>query len=345
MRDISNRRIIEERTEKNTSIFDLLENHSGIAIVKVDAKLHAEYVSPSMYKVLGYPPEYFIGNSVMDVVHEEDRPGLEELISRKIEERATILENEYRVRTKSNRVLWVETKAHLFYDNRGEFDGAVYIQSDISGRKQQEHQLEAALREKELLMKELNHRVKNNLAMVSSLIGLKELETGEDLSDLKNRIGIIKLIHEKLHHHNDVERIEIKAYFQELLEAVFASISGRKVEIINTCEEVPVLIKTAAPLGFLVNEIATNAVKHGFTYEKEPRFTVELKWSPEEEQYTLTLANNGNPFPEEAGFDHPQTIGLQLASTLVSQLNGTIEVRKSPQPVFTIRIPQEEITK
>jgi hypothetical protein len=77
------------------------------------------------------------------------------------------LESEYRVNTWQGAVLWVETKARLFYDNQGNFDGAVYIQSDITDRKQQEQQLKEALTEKDFLMKELNHRVKNNLAMVS----------------------------------------------------------------------------------------------------------------------------------------------------------------------------------
>jgi len=196
-----------------------------------------------------------------------------------------------------------------------------------------------AIEEKEFLMKELNHRVKNNLAMVSSLINLKESETESDFSDLKSRIDVIKLVHEKLYQHNDIEHIEVKEYFQELLEAMFYSTSRWTVKIINNVEDISIPTKTAIPLGLVVNEIATNAVKYGFTDYKEARFSIDMRKDTGRKYYTLTLSNTGNPFPEEIGLENPETMGLQLISTLVAQLNGTVKLKKKPIPVFTIRFP------
>ncbi len=274
MNDITNLKILEGRSEKNQSLFELLENHNRIAIVKINAELEAEYVSPSMLKVLGYSPEYFIGNSVLSVVHEDDRPSIENDIMETIRNKIAIWENEYRVLTKNGTVLWVETRAHLFYNETGGFDGAVYVQSDISDRKLQEQQLKAALKEKEYLMKELNHRVKNNLAMVSSLINLKETEISVDLSDLKHRINVIILVHDKLHKQNEVNKIEAREYFQELLSSVFFSTSNRTVDICNTIGCVRIPTKTVIPLGMIVNEIATNAIKHGFTADEDACFSI-----------------------------------------------------------------------
>jgi two-component sensor histidine kinase len=188
-------------------------------------------------------------------------------------------------------------------------------------------------------MRELNHRVKNNLAMVSSLISLKDSETDEDLSDLKHRIDVIKLVHEKLHQQNNVEHINVKVYFQELLESIFSSTSECDVDLINNVEEVSLPAKTTIPLGLIVNEIATNAIKYGFTPDKEARFTMKMTKDSTNKQYILTLSNTGNPFPEDIGLENPETMGLQLVSTLVDQIDGTIELQKKPNPVFTIRFP------
>ncbi|MDZ7793231.1 MAG: PAS domain S-box protein [Spirochaetia bacterium] len=236
------------------------------------------------------------------------------------------------------RRIWVQTSAQAVLDKGRVVKVQGHIM-DITDRKQAEDKLRDALKEKEFLMRELNHRVKNNLAMVSSLINLKDSETESDLSDLKHRIDVIKLVHEKLHQHNDVEHIEVKEYFQELLESIFYSTSRWTVQITNTIEDVSIPTKTAIPLGLVVNEIATNAVKYGFTEYEEAQFSVDMRKDTDSKHYTLTLSNTGNPFPEEIELENPETMGLQLVSTLVAQLNGTIELQKTPNPVFTIRFP------
>jgi len=218
----------------------------------------------------------------------------------------------------------------------------VHQYSIILHKYQLENQLRSSLEEKDYLMKELNHRVKNNLAMVSSLVSLKEIETKSNLTDLKNRIEVIKSVHEKLYQQKNIEQIEVKEYFQELLESLFYSTSELAVEVVNNIEEASISTKTAIPLGLVVNEIATNAIKYGFTTSKKARFTIEMTKDSIKNQYILTLSNTGNPFPEEMGLENPETMGLQLISSLVQQINGTIELRKKPNTVFTLRFPVED---
>jgi len=208
--------------------------------------------------------------------------------------------------------------------------------------KKRTEELEKSVKEKDFLMKELNHRVKNNLTMVSSLISLKDLETDEDLSGLKHRIDVIKLVHEKLHRQNDVERIEVKEYFQELLESIFFSTSKGDIDLENSIADVSVPTKTAVPLGLVVNEIATNAIKYGFTSDEKPRFTLKLEKRPEIKYYILTISNTGNPFPDNIDIENSNTLGLRLISSLVKQLDGTITLEKRPSPVFTIQFPLED---
>ena len=97
--------------------------------------------------------------------------------------------------------------------------------------------------------------------------------------------------------------------------------------------------RTAIPLGFIVNEIATNAVKHGFTDNEEPRFKIDLTTDKADNCTVVTLANTGKPFPEDIDLDNPETLGLQLITALVDQLHGTLELQRKPHPVFTITFP------
>jgi two-component sensor histidine kinase len=95
-------------------------------------------------------------------------------------------------------------------------------------------------------------------------------------------------------------------------------------------------------LGLIVNEIATNTIKHGIKAEGDTTFTIELTENKMEDQYILTLSNTGKPFPKDINLDNPETLGLRLISTLVEQIGGTIEMQREPHPVFTIRFPIEE---
>ena len=196
-------------------------------------------------------------------------------------------------------------------------------------------------KEKDFLMKELNHRVKNSLNMVSSLVELKDSQSGTDLSDIRHQIKTISLIHEKLYQTESVTEINLKSYIAGLLSSI-VSFSARRVRIEQDIDEISIPTKQAMSLGLIINEIATNAIKHGFTDTQEPILSVKIEEDRKDNQYQITLSNTGNPFPEEIGLDNPQTLGLQLVSLLTAQLGGAIELQRAPHPVFTIRFPKGE---
>jgi PAS domain S-box-containing protein len=216
--------------------------------------------------------------------------------------------------------------------------------TDITEIKEMESELSKTLIAKNNLMAELNHRVKNNLSIVSSLINLKDNSLGEevDLSDIKHQVDAIQTVHDKLSNTEDFSSIELKDYIQDILKTIFSTYSTLKVEISNEIGEVEFPTKKAVSLGLITNEIATNAVKYGFVKEKKAEFTVRLCEDTENGQYIYTLSNSGIPFPEEIDFDNPTTLGLKLIRGLVSQLRGSIDLQKKPIPVFTIRFPMEE---
>ncbi len=211
---------------------------------------------------------------------------------------------------------------------------------EIEDRKKAERQLKETIDEKEFLMKEMNHRIKNNLAIIVSLIRTKASlsKNKQDLSDIVHQIDAIRLVHEKLYQSKDVRRIELKSYIQDLLETVFATFYKHPVTLVNNLDSITLKTRDAITLGLIINEIATNAIKHGFTSDGDPRFTVDLRKDSKPDGYILSLSNTGNPFPQDVDFNNPSTLGLRLIHTLVEQLEGEVELTKEPHPLYTIRL-------
>jgi PAS domain S-box-containing protein len=338
--DITERKKLEIDLITKTEFLENVTENMFDLVSLTDMEGNFLFVGKS-HKILGYDPDALRGKNVFELVHPEDSSYIMNEFGKFLQDKMNRTV-EYKCLCADGTYLWVETLGKLLTDGEGNPERIIFSTRDITERRQKEDILHKTLKEKECLMKELNHRVKNNLAMVSSLICLKDSEITEDLSDLKNRVDVIKLVHEKLNKQNDVEEIEVREYFQELLTAVFSSTTKFKVDVVNTIEELSIPTGAAIPLGLVVNEIATNAIKHGFSSERESHFSIDMKYDVEERQYVLTLSNNGNPFPEGVVLNNPQTMGLQLVSSLVEQVGGSIELQKQPNPKFTIRIPNVE---
>jgi two-component sensor histidine kinase len=217
----------------------------------------------------------------------------------------------------------------------------------MSDYKESQRGLRKALQEKEQLMKELNHRVKNNLNMVASLINLKEgdLPKGVDLSDLQNQIDAIRTVHEKLAQTEGALSINMKSYLSDLLDAGFHWPQAAEPPRVETeVEETILPAKTAAAVGLIVNELATNAAKHGFPGTANPRLSVAFHHDREAAEYELTVSNSGKRFPDRISPDEPATggLGLQLISAMVETLDGRITLQREPETTISIRLPSPD---
>jgi two-component system, sensor histidine kinase PdtaS len=243
----------------------------------------------------------------------------------------------------------VNGKWYLNYDRAVPWvDGRLVrlqIAADITERKQFEESQQKNIEEKEAFMQELNHRVKNNLMMITALVSMKNRELGDDvdLSDLEHQIAAIRIVHEKLYQTGNITRIDFKTYSQDLLSTIFTAYPAGSVTVENKSESIFLPTKLAIPLGLILNELATNAVKHGFTADAPARFAIELRSFLSEGnakgRYVLTVSNNGRPFPEKVDPKKADSMGLRLITVLTEQIQGTIELQKEPHPTFTIRFP------
>jgi two-component sensor histidine kinase len=192
-------------------------------------------------------------------------------------------------------------------------------------------ELTAQMEEKETLLKEVHHRVKNNLQTVSSLLSLQSRNVEEArmktlLKSTQNRVISMAMVHEMLYMRNDITQIEYKSYVQELSEYLIRSIKGldSKVQLKIDIPDIKLGIDTAIPLGLLINEAVTNALKYGFADEEEGEIYIVLK-KELDKQYVLNIGDNGKGFPETITYKNSKSLGLKLIHNLTRQLKGTIQ--------------------
>jgi len=307
--------------------------------------------SEQLREILGIDEEYPDDvEGWLSIVHPDDRDRLRRYQASLESATDREIDIEYRiVDQKTGAVKWVHARGHVSRsevqgsDIRGPVDRDARIFfgtiQDISDRKEIEADLRQALRDKDDLMKELNHRVKNNLAMVSSLISLKNDAVGEalDLSDLRNQIEAIRVAHEALSEMPGFRTIDLGAYLERILSAVVSPVPGVRYRFSPVQTDLPA--KPAITIGLILNEIATNAVKHALLPDHEVEISVACSLDIEAKTFVLTVENDGRPFPADAGFENPSTLGLRLINALVMQLNGRIELRREPTTGFTITVP------
>lgn len=200
---------------------------------------------------------------------------------------------------------------------------------DISDRKRSEQALRASLFEKEVLLKELHHRVKNNLQIVSSLLGLQSAQATEPacrqmLLETRQRVRSMALVHEKLYHSRDLSSIDLSLYLRELAgELVGAFGAGRDIQVEVRAAPVSLNIDTAVYCGLLLNELLTNCIKHAFPGDRPGRIWVEL--SAPGGGYRLRVKDDGVGFPSDFELREASTLGLQLLATMAEQLDASIE--------------------
>ena len=218
---------------------------------------------------------------------------------------------------------------------------------DITARKRAEKQLVASLNEKEILLKEIHHRVKNNLQIVSSLFDLQSARSRDDqviqlLRECRNRVSSMSLIHETLYQSNDLARVDFGQYVTTLLAQLFKSygVSTRLITLdIDVDEGLSLGIDTAIPTGLIVNELASNALKYAFESTQSGRLAITLG-KGDANQVSLCVADDGRGFPADIDFGKTTTLGLRLVMSLVNQLRGTIALDRSAGTRFTCTFAQ-----
>lgn len=203
------------------------------------------------------------------------------------------------------------------------------------------------LNDKEMLIKEIHHRVKNNLMVISSLLNLqsryiKDEEARNIFKESQNRARSMALIHERLYRSSDLKKIEFGEYIRTLTKDLFETYVTDKDKIRLNIEvsELDIDINTSIPLGLIINELVSNSLKYAFPGDKKGYINIKLH--KDGENYILEVSDDGVGFPKDLDFQRTDSLGMQLVNNLTLQLKGKIELIRSHGTRFIITFPEEK---
>jgi PAS domain S-box-containing protein len=256
---------------------------------------------------------------------------------------------EYRIVRPNGEIRWIYDRSFPIRNQQGIVYRYAGIAEDISERKLAFEQLQASLREKEVLLQEIHHRVKNNLQIISSLLYLQanrieDNQSREFLQDSRNRIESMALVHETLYREIDFVGVNFADYVQNLAMNLFNLYKIPKSSIsfqVSVSPEIIINLDQAIPCGLIINELLTNALKHSFKKTKAGRVFVNVATNLNQ-QLILEVGNNGDQLPPNFQLERTQSMGLRLVMTLVKQLQGTLELNQGDFITFTIVFPSLE---
>lgn len=352
-RDITDRKWSEKALLATQARLKYLLSSSPSVIYTCQPKRNraCTFVSENITRQLGYEiwqylkdPHFWI-----DHIHPEDLPNVLEHLDRLTETGGATCE--YRFLHQDGSYRWLRDDMKLLSDQSVEVIGSVV---DISDRKRAEEQIRASLQEKEVMLKEIHHRVKNNLQVVSSLLKLQagyidDKRIVEVFKESQNRVSAMALIHEKLYQSEDLAKTNFSEYIQSLVTALFRSYSAhsRAIQLRLDVQDVRLSIDTAIPCGLIINELVSNALKYAFPVGEPGEIYIKLQAQEvdahESLRYQLIVGDNGRGFPSDLDFRNTKSLGLQLVCSLIRQLRGEIDLTSNSGVQYTMCFMEQKV--
>ncbi|MEQ8961149.1 MAG: PAS domain S-box protein, partial [Coleofasciculus sp. C2-GNP5-27] len=339
--DITNRK---ER-EKDLKLQAVITRNmaEGICLVRATDGLIV-YANPKFEQMFGYDPGE-LNNQPAKIINyannEVDADKVRQLITQKIIKNGEYTYQIHNVK-KDGTPFWCQATTSRFeHPDYGTV--MVAVQQDITVQKQTQDQLQTSLKEKEVLLKEIHHRVKNNLQIVSSLLQMQSRRTKDEdvalvLQDSQNRIASIALVHEKLYRSENLAQIDFAQYVPDLITHLFDSynISSSRVRISYQVEDIALAIDTAIPCGLILNEFVSNSIKYSFPENQKGEIKIKFQRNLENNSLILLVQDNGVGIPKSFDIETTTSLGLTLVLGLVDQIDGTLDLNCDSGTEFTI---------
>jgi PAS domain S-box-containing protein len=349
-RDITALKQAEEKLRSlNEQRLNLAIEGVGMATWEIDLPTGKALWSAQHFKLLGYEPVPS-GEATLEMwqncVHPEDLEQVMQAVEKARQERSLYSSEHRIVRADDKQILWIAAFGRFLYD---ENDRAIRINGvffDITQRKQAEAEIIASLQEKEVLLKEVHHRVKNNLQVICSLLklqsrSLKEPQSLAVFQDSQNRVRSIALVHEKLYQSESLSQIDIAEYIRDLAKNLFRAYATQAGTIslkIQIDRSFLLNIDTAVSCGLIVNELVSNALEHAFEPGERGEIAIEST-TDSDGNLVLIFRDNGRGLPLNFDLEQSQTLGLQLVKDLTEQLRGQIKIESGSRGTqFTLTL-------
>ena len=340
--DITERKRAEEALRESEERFKTLVERNPHGIQVIDPTGIITYVNPAYQEMLGYTKEELLGKHIVDL-HEpaSKRPELREYLSLLVKEKPEPTTYFQQNRRKDGEVIEQAIDRNYSRDGEGNVVGFISVITEITERVRAEERMKASLREKEVLLKEIHHRVKNNMQVINSLLSLQAARIQDErvrdlLKNSQSRIRSMALVHERLYQSPDLAQVDFAGYVQELSRELFYmyNVNPAAIKIHIDVEGVSLGIDQAVPCGLIINELISNSLKQAFPGDRSGELRLQMR--KDREETILVVSDNGVSLPQDLDWRNTTFLGLQLVSTLTEQLEGEIELDRSGGTTFKI---------
>jgi PAS domain S-box-containing protein len=350
--DITEIKKVEEDLQSTKAELERIIESSPAAIIVLDFDGRVHRWSPAAERIFGWTEKEVIGKpsptvplDFIEKLHIELdrlRNGKETLFN------PLLTPFEVEVFKKDGSKIFMSLSVAPIQGVSGKPEAVINVMTDLSERKEFEEKLKKSIEEKEMLLKEIHHRVKNNLMIISSLLNLqanylKDQESIEIFKESQHRAESMALIHQRLYQSTGLKSIEFQEYITTLARDLYQSYvkDPDRVKLLLDVEEVSIDIDTAIPLGLILNELITNSMKYGFPDDMEGKVFIDL--SKKDDTYVLKVGDDGVGIQSDLDFRNTSSLGMQLVNGLVSQIDGEIELNRDNGTEFVIKFKEMKL--
>lgn len=325
--DITEHKRVEEQLIKNEKRFKALVQEGSDLLAIFDSDGVYKYVSPTSENILGIKPEHFIGKGLLEFIHEKDKTKIMRVINH-LPEMKRFRMPPTRFRDVNYQWRWLETTITNMI-NEPAVQGYVANSRDITNRIKQQEKLKESLEEKEVLLSEIHHRVKNNLAIISGILQLQAYDEVNDqvierLYDSIFRIQTMASIHELLYQTENFSRLLFSEIIEKLVHKIDETLKGDKtIDVHISISNHELNINQAIPCSLIINEVITNIYKHAFKNRNSG--TINVKNREEVGMFVLEIQDDGVGLPDEFNVEDTTSLGMNIIRILSTQLEADYE--------------------
>ncbi|MCK5672890.1 MAG: cache domain-containing protein [Spirochaetales bacterium] len=338
----------DERIFTSEQRLRLQREQSPLGYIEYDLNSKVVYWNPSAERIFGYSREDMMGKGLDILLPLEMLDNISEVFNNMMNGSIVYdrgVKNINKNITSTGKEIICEWYNKTLTDKDGTVLGIVALVDDITQRKLMEDKLEKSLDEKQILLKEVHHRVKNNMAIISSFISLQSMSVEDKdvqalLQSTENRVRSMALIHEYLYKSENLKDINVPRYIEELVKILLNSYEYGIHDLNTTIEisQFELELDLLIPLGMIINEIISNALKHAFIGIDSPKLFINL-FKRTSKEIILTIKDNGVGLPGDNDLEKTDSIGFLLINSLVAQIYSKIEINRKNGTEYIITVP------
>ncbi len=330
----------EKKLADSESLYRFIAENTTDVISLLDARLNRIYISPSCKSLYGYSEEeIYAMEGIVDLIAPVHRERILESFTRMTQEMRPA-KFTYQALRKDGSVFWAESLVNpLFHPETGAFREMVTVVRDITRRVEYEEMIARNASQRELLLREIHHRVKNNFAILISLMELqknreKRPQSSPEISDLQLRVRAMSLVHEQLYRSDSIHLIRFDEYLRNLAIIISSAFSNKNINLHTLIEPGNLHIRLALPLGLIMNELLTNVYKYAFPENRKGNVWITLE--KQEKLSKLSVVDDGIGLPAGFNLDNPTSMGSRIVAILIEQIEARLEINRENGAGFHI---------